>query len=79
MSLSSHKLPIIPHAKVRSVHGFEAPDMIEYDEVVFDYNTNRYLTLSQQRENDALRDEIKKQKEKKKKKLEHIIGYYYKR
>lgn len=79
MSLNRYKLPIIPPPQVRIGYDFDTPQVVEYDEVIFDYRTNRYLTLSQMRENEALRDELKKQQEQKKKKLEHIIGYYYKR
>lgn len=78
MSLNRHKLPIIPPVKVRTGYDYDTPAVMEYDEVIFDYKTNRYLTLSQMRENEMLREELKQQKDKKKKRLEHIIGYYYK-
>lgn len=73
------KIPIVPPPRVRSSHDFDSPTITEYDEVIFDYNTNRYLTLSQQKEIYMLQDELKKQKEDKKRKLKNIIGYYYKR
>ena len=73
------KMPIIPAPSVRSGHDFDTPTVTEYDEVIFDYRTNRYLTLSQQKEIYALQDELKKQNEEKKMKLKNIIGYYYKR
>ena len=80
MSLSRpYKLPIPQAPRVISGYDFDTPTVTEYDEVVFDYRTNRYLTLSQQKEIYALQDEIKKQKEEKKQKLKNIIGYFYKK
>ena len=52
---------------------------MQYDEVIFDYRTNRYLTLSQQNEIEQLRKELETKKKGERSKLESIIGYYYKR
>jgi dsDNA-specific endonuclease/ATPase MutS2 len=79
MSLNRYKLPIIPEPRVVSGRDFDQPTVVEYDEVIYDYNTRRYITLSQQQEIYKLKDELKKQSEEKKRKLKNIIGYYYKR
>ena len=75
MSLSNYRLPIPKVAKVGNIN----PEQLEYDEVIYDYNSNRYLTLSQMRENEALRKQLELQKVEKRRNLENIIGYYYKR
>lgn len=51
----------------------------EYDEIIYDYNTNSYKTRSQQIEILKLREELKEKEKQKKADLKNIIGYYYKR
>ena len=79
MSLNRYKLPIIPEPSFRKSNEFDLPTMASYDEVIFDYRTNRYITLSQEREIYRLNDELKKQKEKAQSKLQNIVAYFYKR
>lgn len=79
MAITRNYLPIIPIARRQTEGGFNMPEKTKYDELVFDYKTNRYITLSQQREIDSLRHRLSEQKEQKKKELQNIIGYYYKR
>jgi len=78
MSLNKpYKLPIPQAPRIISSYNFDIPTVMEYDEVIFDYRTNRYLTLSQEKEIYRLTDELKKQKELKRQNLRNIIGYYY--
>lgn len=65
--------------QVRIGYDYNTPDCVDYEEVIFDYKTNRYLTLSQEREIQRLNKQLQEVNVEKKKKLEHIIGYYYKR
>ena len=74
-----YKVPIVPTPTVRRSEDYDTPQITEYDEVIFDYHSNRYLTLSQQKEIYELKDQLAKQKEEKKQNLKNIIGYYYKR
>ena len=73
------KVPIVPAPTIRRGEDYDTPQVTEYDEVIFDYRTNRYLTLSQQKEIYELKDQLAKQTEEKKQNLKSIIGYYYKR
>jgi hypothetical protein len=77
MALGRYKLPIIPEPRV--VRGdFDQPTPIEYDEVIYDYRTNRYLTLSQQNEIDRLQKELEIKEKKRNDSVKSIIGYFYK-
>lgn len=80
MSLNRYKLPIIPIPSVVKMDSMSSqPTKVEYDEVIYDYNSRRYLTLSQQQEIQELQAELVKQKEQKKRELKSIIGYFYKK
>ena len=74
-----HRLPIVPIPTVKHGYDFGEYTKLEYDEVRYDYNTNRYITLSQEQEIYRLKDQLDKQNEEKRRKLDNIIGYYYKR
>lgn len=52
---------------------------VEYDEVIYDYQSDRYLTRHQQEEIKKLKMELEQKKIDKRNKLKNIIGYYYKR
>jgi len=78
MLIRRYKLPIIPESKVRSGYDFYQPSEMEYDEVIFDPRTNRYLTLSQQNEIEKLKKELEEKQKDRNEKLKSIIGYFYK-
>lgn len=79
--LSNDRILLSHGLRVREINGVDSfvPDETKYDELLYDYNNNRYFTRSQLEENKYLQKEIDNMKQDKKKKLEHIIGYYYKR
>ena len=81
MSLNNWKtkLSICPTPQVRSVCDFGVPSRMEYDEVIFDPRTNRYLTLSQEREIERLKKELEEKEEIRNEGIKNIIGYFYKR
>lgn len=78
MELNRYKLPIVPMPTVRNGYDFDQPSVMKYDEVIFDYRTNRYLTLSQQNEIENLRKELEEKKKQRNESVKSIIGYFYK-
>jgi hypothetical protein len=52
---------------------------MEYDEVIYDPRTRRYLTLSQQNEIEELRKKLQDKEIERINKVKNIIGYFYKR
>lgn len=79
MAFGSYKMPIIPPPRVRSGYDFDTPTRMEYDEVIYDPRTNRYLTLSQEKEIERLNKELEEKKVERRKDLENIIGYFYRK
>lgn len=75
----SWKYPVPNQPKFVKDYDFSTPTQVQYDEVVFDYNTNSYITIGQQLEIQRLKAELKVKNETKRQKLKNIIGYYYKR
>jgi hypothetical protein len=52
--------------------------VMEHDEVIFDYKTNRYLTMSQQKEISELKNQLEEKKKSRNESVKSIIGYFYK-
>jgi len=74
----SYRLPIIPEPKIMKGDEFDKTSVMEYDEIMFDPRTNRYLTLFQQKEINNLKKELEEKKKACDKSIKSIIGYFYK-
>lgn len=81
MSFSNpnYRLPRVPPPTVRNGYDFDSPSVMEYDEVIYDPRTNRYMTLSQQNEIYQLQQQLAEKKKDERSKLDSIIAYFYNR
>lgn len=77
MDIKSWKIPLANEPTIQTGE-FDVPTVVKYDEIIYDYRTRRYLTVSQEQEIYKLKDQLNKQQEEKRQKLKHLIGYYYK-
>jgi len=79
MAYSNYKLPKIPPPRVHRIGDGEITSQVEYDEVIYNYNTMTYETLSQRNQIIQLQNELAEKKKDTRDKLKSIIGYFYKR
>ncbi len=80
MAYSNYKLPIIPLPKVHRVgDDRDIPTQVEYDEVIYNYNTMTYETLSQRNQIQQLRQELEEKEKQRVKNIKSIVGYFYKK
>lgn len=78
MAYGRIKLPHMPEITIRNGNDFDQPTNMGYDEVIYDHNTRRYLTLSQQTEIEKLKKQLEEKIKNRNDSVQSIIGHFYK-